>query len=159
MDNIYFDIPKLITQTCLYYFCNFQIPIPSIAKCKFIVGKILKIEDHSQSDLLYILNIDIGKKEEKRQIVCGIKKYITKKELIYNPFVVIFANIKPIKFRGVESFGMILAAINNNRTKLEIVRPPYGSKIGERILIENENWNIYDIKTYEMIKGVKYHHE
>jgi len=46
---------------------------------------------------------------ETRTIVSGIKQHYTPEQLIGKK-VVIVANLRPVKLRGVESQGMILAA-------------------------------------------------
>ena len=80
------------------------------SKLNLIVGKILEIEQHPEADKLYIEKIDIGEKEP-RQIISGLKDYYKKEELL-NKKVIVVANLKPAKFRGVKSEGMILAAEN-----------------------------------------------
>ncbi|MEM4336933.1 MAG: class I tRNA ligase family protein, partial [Candidatus Woesearchaeota archaeon] len=72
-----------------------------------VVGKILSVEEHPNADRLYILEVDLG--NEKRQIVAGLKKYFKKEELIGHNIIVV-ANLKPAKLKGVESNGMLLAA-------------------------------------------------
>lgn len=55
--------------------------------------------------------------EEVRQIVSGIKQYYEAEELIGKKVVVV-TNLKPIKLRGVESKGMILAAEKDGKLTL-----------------------------------------
>lgn len=47
--------------------------------------------------------------EERRQIVSGIKKWY-RPESLMGKKVVVCMNLKPVKLRGVESNGMLLAA-------------------------------------------------
>lgn len=47
--------------------------------------------------------------------------------------IVVFANLKPKKLGGIPSEGMVLCANNADKTKCELMRPPAGCKIGERI--------------------------
>ncbi len=72
-----------------------------------VIGKILDVEEIKGSKKLYKIKVDVG--FSIREIIAGIKKYYNKKELIGKK-VVIVANIKPVKFFGIESRGMILAA-------------------------------------------------
>lgn len=72
------------------------------------VGKIISIENHPEAEKLYIEKIDIGE-NEPRQIVSGLKDYYTKEEML-NKKVIVVANLKPAKLRGVMSQGMVLAA-------------------------------------------------
>ena len=75
-------------------------------KVKLKAGEILSCEPVEKSDKLLKLMVDLG---EKRQIVSGIAKYYTPDELIGKKVAVV-ANLKPVKLRGVESNGMILAS-------------------------------------------------
>jgi tRNA-binding EMAP/Myf-like protein len=47
--------------------------------------------------------------------------------------VVVFANLKPRKLAGFMSNGMVLCASTDDKSTIELVRPPEGSKVGERI--------------------------
>ncbi|ERT58821.1 methionine--tRNA ligase subunit beta, partial [Peptoniphilus sp. BV3C26] len=75
------------------------------------VATIESVEDHPNADKLYILNLKLG--QEKRTIVSGIKDYYKKDDLIGKQIIIV-ANLKPIKLRGVESKGMLLAAKDKN---------------------------------------------
>jgi methionyl-tRNA synthetase len=67
---------------------------------------------------------------EKRQVVSGIAKYYKPEDLI-GKSVVLVANLKPVKLRGVESNGMILAAADES--SVVVVTPlsdmPSGSQV------------------------------
>ena len=54
---------------------------------------------------------------ERRQIVAGIALYYKPEELI-GKTVVVVANLAPIKLRGIESQGMLLAASLGERLRL-----------------------------------------
>jgi methionyl-tRNA synthetase len=70
------------------------------------VGIIRRAEPVRGSDRLLKLTVDIG---EKRTIVAGLAPHYGIDELS-NKQVIVLANLKPIKLRGIESQGMILAA-------------------------------------------------
>lgn len=76
------------------------------------VSKITKVEQHPGGTQLYILEIDTGA-EEKRTIVSSIVSYYKPEELL-NHNIVLVENLKPANFRGVKSFGMLLAAQDPN---------------------------------------------
>ena len=57
---------------------------------------------------------------EERQIVSGLQKYYTEEELIGKK-VVLVANLKPAKLKGIESNGMILAAGDGDTVKVLVV--------------------------------------
>lgn len=84
-----------------------EITIDDFSKIDLKVGKILQVEDHPKADKLLVLQVKIG--PETRQIVSGIKKWYGKEDLL-DKKVVVLTNLKPVKLRGVESQGMILAA-------------------------------------------------
>ncbi len=72
------------------------------------VSKIVDVEKHPNGDKLYILKLDCGE-AEPRQIVSSIVPYYTIDELMGRNIVLV-SNLKPANFRGVKSFGMLLAA-------------------------------------------------
>ena len=79
------------------------------------VAKILSVADHPNADSLYLLQIDLG--TEKRQLVAGLKKYFSKEQLLHKK-IVVCANLKPAKIRGIESKGMLLAADDGQKVAL-----------------------------------------
>lgn len=69
--------------------------------------------------------------EGLRQVVSGIAKWHTPEDLIGKKIILV-ANLKPAKLRGVESNGMILAAdVEDGAAKVLFVDDsiPTGSKI------------------------------
>ncbi|HCX64015.1 MAG TPA: methionine--tRNA ligase [Eubacteriaceae bacterium] len=83
------------------------ITIDDFAKNKFVVGEVVECEKHPDADKLLVLQVDIGK--EKRQIVSGIAQSYDPGDLLGRKVIVV-ANLKKTKLRGIESEGMILAA-------------------------------------------------
>ena len=96
------------------------------------VGKILEVEDIEGADKLYKLTIDLGDKIGKRIICAGIKEYYSKEEL-KNKKVIVFVNLAPRKFRGIESQGMVLAACTENETEVVLVTPEKDIEVGNRV--------------------------
>jgi methionyl-tRNA synthetase len=94
---------------------NGYITIDDLAKVSLKVGQIVKVERVEKSDKLYKLSVDLG--NEVRTIVSGIVPYYKEEELL-NKKIVVVANLKPVKLRGVESNGMLLAAGDNDVVKL-----------------------------------------
>ena len=72
------------------------------------VSKIVEVEKHPNGDKLYILKLDCGE-PELRQIVSSIVPFYTIDEL-KGRNIVLVSNLKPANFRGVKSYGMLLAA-------------------------------------------------
>lgn len=105
-----------------------KISIDELDKIDLRVGQILTAQKVEGADKLYKLSVDLGC--EKRTIVSGLVKYYTTDELIGKKIVVV-ANLKPAKLRGIESNGMLLAAGDNDIVKLLSLDGdiPNGSKI------------------------------
>ncbi len=72
------------------------------------VARIAQVEKHPNGDLLYILHLDDGS-PDGRTIVSSIVPYYKAEELEGRNIIVV-ANLKPANFRGVKSYGMLLAA-------------------------------------------------
>jgi methionyl-tRNA synthetase len=67
--------------------------------------------------------------EEVRTVVSGIAKHYTPEELVGKK-VVLVANLKPTKLRGVMSQGMILAASDENDVEvLTVERISSGNRV------------------------------
>lgn len=106
-----------------------QIGIEDFQKVSLTVAKILECEKVPKSDKLYKLILDDG--NGKRQVVSGIAKWYKETDLV-DKKVIIVSNLKPVKLRGVESNGMILAAdCPNDDVKVIFVDNsiPAGAKI------------------------------
>ncbi|MGE5197551.1 MAG: methionine--tRNA ligase subunit beta [Deltaproteobacteria bacterium] len=84
-----------------------MITIDEFRKLELRVAEIKDVSEHPQADRLYVITIDLGGK--LKQIVAGIKNYYQKESLIGKQVVVV-DNLEPALLRGVESFGMLLAA-------------------------------------------------
>ncbi len=99
-------------------------------KLELKVGKILDVEDIEGADKLYKMTIDIGK--EKRAVCAGIKKFY-KKEQLKGKLCVLFVNLEPRVMRGIESQGMILAAVNEDESKVFLIQPDKDIEVGSRV--------------------------
>jgi methionyl-tRNA synthetase len=84
--------------------------IEDFEKFKIRIGRIKQVKPHPNADKLLILQVDIG--NETRQLVAGLKNYYKEKELIGKKIAVI-VNLKPATIRGIESNGMLLAAVDD----------------------------------------------
>ncbi len=81
------------------------------------IGVILAAEKVPKSDKLVKLKVDIG---ETRQVVAGIAKHYEPADLVGRS-VIIVANLKPARLMGIESQGMVLAAVGAD--ELAVVSP------------------------------------
>ena len=105
-----------------------QIDITEFAKVDLRVARVVSADRVEGADKLLKLKIDLG--GEERQIVAGIAKHYTPEDLI-DKKVVVVANLKPAKLKGVESQGMLLAA-SDDKT-IGILTPLKDVSIGSRI--------------------------
>ena len=71
------------------------------------VARITEVEKHPKADKLYIETVDLG--GETRQIVSGLVPYY-RAEQLQGRNILLVANLKSARLRGVESQGMLLAA-------------------------------------------------
>ena len=96
-----------------------EIDIDYFAGLDLRVAKVVACEKVPKADKLLHLTVDVGGKE--RSIVSGIAKFYTPEEMVGKE-VVIIANLKPVKLRGIDSQGMILCACGQDG-KVTLVSP------------------------------------
>lgn len=84
-----------------------EITIEDFAKIDLRVATIISAERVPKTDKLVKLQVKIG--DEERTIVSGIAQHYEAEDLVGRNVIVI-ANLKPAKLRGIESRGMLLAA-------------------------------------------------
>ena len=81
--------------------------IDEFLKVKLKTARILEAQKVAGADRLLQLKVDLG--GETRTIVAGIAARYAPETLV-GKTVVVVANLKPARIRGVESQGMLLAA-------------------------------------------------
>lgn len=91
------------------------ISIDEFAKIDLRVAKVLEAEKVEGTDKLLKLKLEMG--GEIRQVVSGIAKNYSPGGLL-GKYVVLVANLKPVRLRGIESQGMILAASDKDSLSL-----------------------------------------
>lgn len=94
------------------------ITIDDFDKLDLRVAKVLEAKKHPNADKLLVIQLEVG--EEKRQVVSGIAKYYKPEDLIGKKVILVY-NLKPIKLRGIDSHGMILAAGKGKKLTLASV--------------------------------------
>lgn len=92
-----------------------EISIDDFVKTDLRVAKIISAEKHPDAEKLVVLKLKVG--DEERQVVSGIAKHYTPDQLV-GTNVILVANLKPVKLRGILSQGMILAATSGDTLKL-----------------------------------------
>jgi len=107
-----------------------MISFEEFKKVELAIGKILSAERISGSEKLLKLLVDFG--EEKRQIIAGIGKsyepnYLVEKKLI---FVI---NLEPRSLMGLESQGMVLAALDQAGQPIILTPEREGVNPGTRL--------------------------
>jgi len=89
------------------------ISIRDFAKLDLRVGEVKSVELHPNADKLLVLKVDLGE-AEPRQMIAGLKGYYEPEELVGLKIVAI-VNLEPAVLRGVESQGMLLAAVTDDQ--------------------------------------------
>jgi methionyl-tRNA synthetase len=77
------------------------------------IGKVIECAPHPDADRLLVMKVDLGE-PTLRQIVAGIRADWQPSEIV-GKSLIICANLKPAKLRGVESQGMMLAVRGDTR--------------------------------------------
>lgn len=83
-----------------------EIEIGDFAKVELLTGRVVAAEAHPDADRLLVLSVQAG--QETRSICAGIRQWWQPEQLIGKDIVIV-ANLKPRKMRGVMSQGMLLA--------------------------------------------------
>ena len=107
-----------------------EIGIDEFEKIQLKVGKVIECQKVEKADKLLCSKVDLGE-GKLRTIVSGIAKYYSPEEMVGKQVVVV-ANLKPVKLRGILSEGMLLCASDKDGN-LSLVSPittmPVGSEI------------------------------
>ncbi|KAI0132667.1 hypothetical protein BJ170DRAFT_680548 [Xylariales sp. AK1849] len=128
--------------------------VPTPALIDLRVGHILKAIKHPEADSLYVSTIAMGDKEVTEdyveyegqicRTVCSGLNGLVPLEEMQGRKVVVVANLKPVKMRGVKSCAMVLAAsprlkegeVDDHKGPVELATPPADAKAGERVNFE-----------------------
>lgn len=94
-----------------------QISIDEFAKVELKVAEVISCEKVPKADKLLKLQLKVG--DQERTVVSGIALHYTPEQMVGKK-VVLVANLKPAKLRGILSQGMILAA-SDSEGKLEVL--------------------------------------
>ncbi|KAK7927143.1 tRNA-dihydrouridine(16/17) synthase [Apiospora marii] len=124
-------------------------PTPALIDLR--VGHILKAIKHPEADSLFVSTIAMGDKEATEdyteyegqicRTVCSGLNGLVPLEEMQGRKVVVVANLKPVKMRGIKSCAMVLAAspklkegeVDDHKGPVELVSPPADAKAGERV--------------------------
>jgi len=101
-----------------------QISYEQFAALDLRVGKVIEASDHPNADRLLVLKVDMG--DHQRQLVAGLRQWYKAEEMT-GRLIVVVTNLAPRTMRGVESQGMLLAAVEGdppqNVVALSLDRP------------------------------------
>jgi len=118
------------------------------------VGRVIKAWRHPEAEKLFVEEVEVGE-AEPRTICSGLVGYVPDEELP-GRLVVVLCNLKARNMRcvcprrgslaprfltrsrrsaesGVKSFGMLLAASDEKHENVELLSPPAGAAVGERV--------------------------
>ena len=95
-----------------------EIDFSDFEKLDLRAAKVLTCEKVEKADKLLQFTLDLG--TEQRTVVSGIAKYYKPEELV-GKTVVMIANLKPAKIRGIVSQGMILSAESDGKLRVTTI--------------------------------------
>ena len=104
------------------------ISIDTFGKVQLRVAEVKAAEHVPKADKLLKLTLSLGEGVPERQVVSGIAPWYAPADLV-GKHVVLVANLKPAKLRGVRSEGMILAAGDGKDLKILEVDMPAGTEV------------------------------
>ena len=108
-----------------------EIEYDDFAKLDLRVAEVLTCEKVENADKLLKFTLKVG--EETRTVVSGIAKFYAEPEKLVGKKLVLVANLKPKKIRGIMSHGMLLSAATADDSMLELVQitgeTPNGSTV------------------------------
>lgn len=108
-----------------------EIEYDDFAKLDLRVAEVLACEKVENADKLLKFTLKVG--EETRTVVSGIAKFYAEPEKLVGKKLVLVANLKPKKIRGIMSHGMLLSAATADDSMLELVQitgeTPNGSTV------------------------------
>lgn len=109
-------------------------PFADFRRMDVRVGTVVEVGDHPDAEKLYVLKISLGE-AEPRQIVTNLKTVYPREQML-NRRLLVISNLKPAKFRGVRSDGMLMALDDENLggSAILLLKPsadvPDGTQIG-----------------------------
>lgn len=112
-----------------------QKPVESDYDDGFVVGKVIEIESHPDSDHLHLCKVDI--KSELLQIVCGAPNVELNQLVVVAKINAVMPSgliIKPSKLRGIDSFGMLCS-----QKELGLANAPLVRGI---MILDNEKYEV-----------------
>jgi len=104
------------------------------SRLKLLVGRITDVQLHPDAEKLYVEKIDLGE-PQPRTIISGLVDFVPLEQM-QNRLVIVLANLKPAKMRGILSEGMVMCASNKEANQVLPLNPPEGAQPGDRVVFE-----------------------
>ena len=108
------------------------ITIDDFARVRLRAARVTAAEKVEGADKLLKLTLSLGAGEPERTVVSGIAKFYTPEEMVGKQVVVV-ANLRPAKLRGIRSEGMSLCASDAQDKTLKLVTVEPGVEDGADI--------------------------
>ena len=102
------------------------------SKLEIRVGLVVKCWNHADSEKLLCEEIDLGE-GTNRSIASGIRAHYTA-EQVQGRKVLVLSNLKERSIAGFKSQGMVLCAVNEDRSSVVLVEPPANANVGDRVV-------------------------
>lgn len=84
-------------------------PFEDFRRIELRIGTVVEVNDHPEAERLYVLKVDLGEEDGPRTIVTNIKADYPYDRMMGRKLLVV-SNLKSANFKGVKSFGMLMAA-------------------------------------------------
>ena len=107
-----------------------MISFDDFMKIDLRVGRVIEASDHPNADKLVVLKVDLG--DEQRQLVAGLKGYYATDQLVGKNLVIV-TNLAPRKMRGIDSQGMLLAAVTPDQSQVVVLTTESDIAPGSRV--------------------------
>ena len=107
-----------------------NISFDEFKKLDIRTAEIVEAEEIDGADKLYKLAVDLG--TETRTLVAGLKQHYRVEEL-QGKRCIILANLEPRKIKGIESKGMLLAAVTDDHSELKLLQADGMIELGSKI--------------------------
>ena len=104
----------------------------AFSRLKIVIGKVLSVENHPGADTIYIEKIDLGEESGPRQVLSGLRNHISIEEFT-GKHVLVLANIKKSKLRGIDSHAMIFCAKHD--ATVELLTIDESVPLGDRLVV------------------------
>lgn len=96
------------------------------------VGEVIGVEEIPNADKLWKLTVDLGSEIGERTLCAGVKQHYSEEELLGKK-IIVFSNLKPRTMKGIESQGMLLAAVSDDHENVILLSPEKDIENGSRI--------------------------